>query len=184
MTDDYNDFYSVATGFSFTGPAETTGWKLESFTIEKRWGDDPTAEPYEVIEGSGNQLMYGGASALWNLFTGGSVTPFNEANALIGVGDDTTDNDRTFTDLQASSNKEYAVMDSGYPLHTVGTGSANASIIYKATFGTTKANFDWNEWGLLNGSAGGFTLANRKVESLGTKTAASSWTLTAVISLS
>ena len=182
-------FHSIGTGFSFDAPAETAGWGLERFSIEKYWIDPktglvpPGAKPYEVVEGRGNLLTYGGAAAMWALFIGGSLTPYDNSNAFLGVGDDSTAADRSQTDLLASTNKYYATMDPGYPLHTDGTGSGNASIIYKSTFGTSVANFDWNEWGLFNASSGG-RMANRKVETLGTKTAAASWTLTIVIQLS
>jgi len=183
------DFHSTGTGMAFNGPAESTGWKLERFVVEKFWVDPDTgrvpdgAEPYEVVEGAGNLLTYGGAGAMWQLWIGGSITPYDNANAWLGVGDSTDDADRTQTDLQASTNKSMMPMDATYPLHTDSTTSAASSIIYKATYGTSEANFDWNEWGLFNASAGG-RMANRKVEYLGTKTSSSEWTLTIVIGLS
>lgn len=75
-----------------------------------------------------------------------------------------------------------------------GTGSAVVStnqITYVATFGTTNANFHWQEWGLTTGAAATNkqasappTLFNHKIVDLGTKTSSASWTLTATLSLS
>jgi hypothetical protein len=66
-------------------------------------------------------------------------------------------------------------------------------IVYVATFGTTSANFAWNEWGVSTGAAATNkqavpppTLLNRATPGggLGTKTSAASWTLTVTLSLS
>jgi hypothetical protein len=66
-------------------------------------------------------------------------------------------------------------------------------IVYVATFGTTNANFAWNEWGTSTGAAATNkqtatppTLLNRATPGggLGTKTSAASWTLTVTLSLS
>lgn len=75
-----------------------------------------------------------------------------------------------------------------------GAGSAVVStnqIVYVATFGTTNADFAWQEWGLTTGAAATNkqaaappTLFNHKIVSLGTKTSSASWTLTATLSLS
>lgn len=107
-----------------------------------------------------------------------SSTPtlFNNANTYLGVGDSTTAFAATQTDLQAATNKLRKGMDSGYPQQ------ANNVITFRSTFGTSEANFAWNERGTFNASSGG-TMLNRKVESLGTKTSAQSWQLTDVITL-
>lgn len=151
-------------------------WKVEKFR-----GDADT--PYEVVEGDGNMLVYGGGSALWDLLIGGgTVTAFNNANAYLGVGDSSTAAAATQTDLQASTNKFREPMDATYPQHTDGTGAAsNALIVYKSTFETGDANFDWNEWGLFNASTAGRML-NRKVYSFGTKTSSDTWALTVTLS--
>lgn len=106
---------------------------------------------------------------------GQTVTPFNSANAYLGVGDGTTAFANTQTDLQGT-NKLRKPMDAGYP-----TLSGN-QITFRATFGGADANFAWNEWGVFNASTGGVML-NRKVESLGTKASGSTWVLTVTITL-
>lgn len=102
---------------------------------------------------------------------GETVTEFDNANAHIGVGDSSTAFAATQTDLQASTNKLRKGMDAGYPQR-----SGNV-LTFRATFGTSEANFAWQEWGVFNASSGG-TMMNRKVESLGTKTSAQSWQFT------
>lgn len=145
----------------------------------------------ELVEIDGNLLVYGGASVQWQTLIGNGTTTagqaltyFNNAQAAIGVGDISTAAAATQTDLAATTNKLRVAMDATYPLHTDGTTSAAASIAFKSTFGTAQANWAWNEWAVFNSA----TLATgrmlqRKVESLGTKTSASTWALTVTLSL-
>lgn len=107
---------------------------------------------------------------------GEAVTAFNNANAYIGSGDSTTAFAATQTDLQAATNKLRKAMDATYPQR-----SANV-LTYRATFATSDANWAWQEWGIFNASSAG-TMMSRKVESLGTKTSAQSWQMTATITL-
>jgi len=155
-------------------------WKVEKFNVLDR--THGIVDPYEVIEGNGNLLMYGGASALWQRLIGTGITAFDNTNAYIGVGDSSTAAAATQTDLQAATNKFREPMDSTYPQHTDGTSSGNASIVYKATFETGDANFAWNEWGIFNASSSGRML-NRKVTSLGTKTSSDEWIFTVTITM-
>lgn len=105
---------------------------------------------------------------------GAGVTAFNNANAHIGVGDSTTAFAAGQTDLQASSNKLRKAMDATYP-----SGGSNA-IVFRSTFGTSDANFAWNEWGVFNASSSG-TMLSRKVESLGTKNSSQTWQFTVTL---
>lgn len=107
---------------------------------------------------------------------GESVTEFSNANAYLGVGDSTTAFAATQTDLQAATNKFRKAMDATYPQRSVNV------LTFRATFATGDANFAWQEWGTFNASTAG-TMMQRKVESLGTKTSAQSWQLTATITL-
>lgn len=145
----------------------------------------------EIIEREGNLLMYGGASCLWQCLigngtgTGGqALTFFNNGNAAIGSGDSNTAAAATQTDLQASTNKVRQAMDATYPTHTDATSSGAASIVFKSTFGTSAANWAWQEWGVFNSpTAATGRMLNRKVESLGTKTSAASWAFTVTLTL-
>lgn len=106
---------------------------------------------------------------------GSSFTKFG-ASAYLGVGDSSTAFAATQNDLQGA-NKYRKALDSGYP-----TRSANV-ITWRATFGTTEANFAWNEAGVFNSSSGGQMLC-RKVQSFGTKTSGAVWILTYELTLS
>lgn len=155
---------------------------VEKFRVDPLTGDK-TPEPYEVLESEGNLLMYGGASALWDLLiAAGNVTEFDNTNAHIGVGDSSTAAAATQTDLQAASNKHYEPMDATYPTHTDGTTSGSASVVFKSTFESGDAEYAWNEWGIFNASSAGRML-NRKVQSFGTKPASTAWSLTVTITL-
>ncbi len=84
-----------------------------------------------------NLLMYGGASCLFECLKGNgtgtsaqTLTYFNNGNAYLGVGDSTTTEAATQTNLQASSNKVRIAMDSTYPVHT---DSATGTEITAAT---------------------------------------------------
>lgn len=168
-----------------TPKCDAVAWRCD-YRITKH--HTPNGEPpsldnvYEVLDRVGNLLMYGGASALWERLIGTSVTAFDNGNAYLGVGDSSTAAAATQTDLQASSNKLRKAMDSTYPQHTDGTSSGNASIIYRATFGSSDANFAWAEWALFNASTSGRML-NRKAEANGTKASGTTWVLTVTLSL-
>lgn len=94
----------------------------------------------------------------------------------LAVGDNTTAFAQGQTDLQASSNKLRKAMDGGYPTRNSGT------LTFRSTFGTSEANFAWNEWGIFDAGAAG-TMYGRKQEALGTKTSAQTWQLTATITV-
>lgn len=111
---------------------------------------------------------------LTSLSAGAGGTAFNNANAYIGVGDSTSVFAATQTDLQAATNKLRKAMDATYP-----QVAANV-LTFRATFGTSDANFAWQEWGVFNAASAG-TMMNRKVESLGTKTSSQSWQITVTI---
>lgn len=106
----------------------------------------------------------------------GSATAFNNANSYLGVGDSSTAFAATQTDLQAGANKLRKAMEATYPVL-----AANV-LTFRSLYGTGEANFAWNEWGVFNALSGG-TMMCRKVESLGTKTLAQSWQLTATITI-
>lgn len=148
--------------------------------------------PYEIQERDHNLLMYAGAAFLWQAMIGttlsggsgsGLLTPYNNANAFIGVGDSVTAAAATQTDLQAASNKARVAMDATYPLNTDGATSTNASAVFRSTFNTSTGNYAWQEWGVFNATSAG-RMFNRKVESLGTKTSSASWQFSVTLTLS
>lgn len=133
-------------------------------------------DPVEVIVEEGNLLTTAGATALMTLLIGGGGSAFNNANSYLGVGDSTTAAAVGQTDLQAATNKLRKAMDAGYPWTYEGT------VTWRATFGTSDANWAWQEWGVFNAAAAG-TMLNRKVTSLGTKTSAATWQLTVSVTV-
>ena len=193
-----DEFEAITTALRNAGFTHVPPMWRADVCIEKRLGDwtaeqiatGMAPEPYEVYRNAMNLLMYGGASCLWECLigngtgTGGqTLTYFNNGNAYIGVGDSSASEVATHTDLQASSNKVRVAMDATYPTHTDGTTSGAASTVWRSTFGSSSANFVWNEWGIFNGSSGGRML-NRKVSSLGTKVSGATWQLTITLTLS
>jgi hypothetical protein len=118
-----------------------------------------------------------GVDLMASAVIGAAYTPFNNANAYIGVGDSTTAFAKTQTDLQASPNKAYKAMDASYPL--IASGNV---LTFESTFSTTDANFAWQEWAVFNAPSGGVML-NRKVESLGTKPNTQIWVFTVTLTV-
>ena len=101
--------------------------------------------------------------------TTGSGTPFNSANARLGVGNGDTAFSTAQTDLTGSS-KVRKGMDAGYPVVSPPT------VTFRSTFAPNEANFAWQEWGIFNSATGGVML-NRVVESNGTKQSNQTWIL-------
>ncbi len=117
-------------------------------------------------------LTTAGATFLAQATINDSPTFFTSGvNAYLGVGDSTTAFNISQTDLQAASNKTRKVA-------TV-TRASNVNT-FISSFGTSDANWDWNEVGIFNAGPSGGTMLARKVESpsLGTKTSAQVWQLT------
>jgi hypothetical protein len=75
-----------------------------------------------VSEVIGNMLLNEGIGELLDLACGlGTPTAFSNANAYIGVGDSTTAESASQTDLQASTNKTYKAMSASYPSRSAQT---------------------------------------------------------------
>lgn len=134
-------------------------------------------QPSEVVEFGGNLLVTVGITALLNLLKGDAETAFSNANSYLGVGDSSTAAAVGQTDLQAATNKLRKAMNSSYPLDSAPT------IDFQSTFGSSEANFAWEEVATFNASSAGDML-NRKVQALGTKSAGATWTLTETITWS
>jgi len=127
----------------------------------------------------GNVLLNEGIDVLWHLTAGtGTPTPFNAANAYIGVGDGTVAEAATQTGLQGT-NKAYKAMDAGYPSRPGATQCR-----WQSTFTGTEANFTWNEITVANGSSDAAANLNRKVQNLGTKAADTTWIAQLTITIS
>ena len=121
-------------------------------------------------------LTNAGRDHMAAIVIGETPTDFNNANAHLAVGDSSAVFAATQTDLQAATNKLRKAMAATYPQR-----SANV-ITMRSLFATGEANFAWNEWGVFNAATAGVMLS-RKVESLGTKTSAAQWELTATLTV-
>lgn len=113
-------------------------------------------------------LTNAGRDFMAGALTGAQTTLFNNANSRIGVGDSTTAFAVAQTDLQASTNKFRKGMDATFPTTTTNV------LVFKATFGTSEANYSWQEWGVFNAASSG-TMLNRVVENNGTKLSGQTW---------
>ncbi len=134
-------------------------------------------EPVEEIRREGNMLVRVGIEAIWKLVTGAAATEFDNTNARLGVGDDNTAAQETDSDLIGTT--AWKGMEGGYPIVSP---LADKKVTFRSIFGPAEGNFAWEEWAVDNGAVA-HKLMNRKVESLGTKSAGS-WQLTVEISLS
>ena len=148
------------------------GWSVE------RVRDLGIFERPSLLWVPGNVLLNEGINLLWTLACGGSGTPWNNANAYIGVGDSDTAESADQTGL-LGTNKAYKGMDSGYPQY-----GSNQQARWQATFGAAEANFTWNEITVANGSSDDAVNLNRKVQNLGTKASGTTWVAQLTITLS
>ncbi|WP_448578890.1 hypothetical protein [Thermosphaera sp.] len=152
-----------------------TIWRIEKYASRSEL---EKGEPFEILEFEGNVFLNEGINLIWTAVCGGSYTPFNAANAHIGVGDGTTAESPDQTGLQGV-NKHYKGMDSGYPVY-----GSNQRAIFRATFNEDEANFAWNEITVANGNNDAAVNLNRKVQNMGTKSSGSIWVATLTLSIS
>jgi len=170
---------------------EIAHWKCE-YKLEKRHGDINKCQtlaqrlgfleqtkPFEIVEGENNCLFNSGINEMWDLVTGvvtGASHIFDNAAAQIGVGDSSTAANATQTDLQAPTNKTYKGMEATFPTSTAQKAT------FKSSFGSSDANYAWNEWVVKQGTSA--KCLNRKVDAMGTKASGTTWTLEVSITLS
>lgn len=176
-------------------PQEPFKWGCH--TRVDKYEDDAAAlakRPYDVIEVSGNALLYGGAGGgglgrLFTLLIGGGGSAYSASLARIGVGDTGTSPSpaASASDLQAAinaANRYWRPMVGGYPQIVTGPPP---TLQFQASFGASDANFAWAEWGIDLGQNAGSnaaqTMLNRKVDALGTKANGSTWVITVTLSI-
>jgi hypothetical protein len=154
---------------------EKVEWTITKYRNDE---DYEASKPYEVKKFEGNVMLNEGINELWTILCSSGGTKYDNTNAQLGVGDSTTAEDATQTDLQAAVNKLWKGMESGFP-----TYGSSQKATWKSSFGSTEANFAWNEFSVRNGATADKNL-NRKVSSQGTKTSGQTWELTLEITLS
>ena len=108
----------------------------------------------------------------------GTPTKWDNANARLGVGDSNAAESATQTGLQAATNKTYKAMDATYPQRS------NQTAEWRATFGSSEANYAWEEYTVVNASSDTGKNLNRKISSKGTKASGETWTLSLQITFS
>ncbi len=155
---------------------EKAVWKIDRFANDQ---DFAMGKVLSHSEFSPNVLLNEGINELWTLVAGGAGTAFSNANAYLAVGDSATAASASQTGLQAATNKLYKAMDGSYP--TYGT---DQKITFRSTFGSSDANFSWQEFSVANGNSDSGVNLNRKVSDQGTKVSGQTWQLTLEITLS
>jgi len=143
-------------------------WTLRKFEDDAAYAAN---QPYESVEIEGNLLLNEGITELMDLLTGAAATAFNNANSYLGVGDSATAAAAGQTGLQAATNKLYKAMEATYPQ------IAGQTITWRSVFGSTDANWSWNEFTVANGNSDAAANLNRKVSAQGTKASGQTWTL-------
>lgn len=152
--------------------------------VENGLGGDPLLailEPEDVFYGEGNLLLNAGITRMLNLCIGAGGQVWNNANCRIGVGNSATAAAATQTDLQGAS-KYFKLAAATYPQVSAQT------MTMQSVFGTSVANYAWEEWVIDQGTGDGTTVVatawNRAVASMGTKASGATWTFTVTITIS
>lgn len=114
------------------------------------------------------------ANLVSEMTVGESYTPYNNANAYLGVGDGDTAFAAVQTDLQGSTTLRRP-MEQGFPNRT-----DDNVVQFRSEFDEDDANFTWAENALFNHVSAG-TMCFRDVENLGTKAQGTIWVFTKTV---
>ena len=150
--------------------------------------------PYsETLDEDCNLITLLGWAAILGSVAGTSITnKFSATDGRIGVGTSSTAASASDAhlggDTGSGSTTSYYQLVSGAP--TISTGSSPATLVLAASFGSSVANFAWNEFGCDNYTASGVTtqslantvFLNHGISSQGTKASGQVWSATATIS--
>lgn len=133
-------------------------------------------KPEDEAETIGNLMLNAGIQRMEDVLLGVVTTNlYTNGNSRLGVGDSSTAEAASQTDLQAATNKLFKAMNATFP------SRAAQTITFVSDFTSAEANYVWNEFVTDNGATNRAVL-NRKVASLGTKTTGT-WTLTETIAI-
>lgn len=155
-------------------------WRA-SYRIERFWALDyeqilsEQLQPYDVSEFEENIALNTGKAEIWALVLGTSTALFNATNTRVGVGDSTTAEVNTQTDLVAATNKTYKACETTWPQRVTVT-TTNDTFEARASFGSAEANYSWQEFVIRNNSSG--ISLNRRVSDQGTKASGQTWVVT------
>ena len=132
-----------------------------------------------IEEFEANIALNEGLQELIDIICGlGTPTKWDNSNARLGVGDSNAAESASQTGLQASTNKTYKAMDTGYPQRS------NQTAEWRATFGSSDANYAWEEYTVVNAASDTGKNLNRKISSKGTKSSGETWVLSLQITFS
>ena len=101
---------------------------------------------WELIDQFFNNVVNVGGALIADRLIGVTATSF--ATSYIGVGDNAAAVAIGQTDLQASTNKLRKVCDATFP------SRSGQIVTWECTFGTSEANWQWNEMAVFNASSG------------------------------
>jgi len=110
--------------------------------------------------------------------SGDTGNAWSNAYAYLGVGDSDTAPAASQTGLQAATNKTYKAMDTSYPTRS------NQTCTWQATFGSSDANYSWQEYTVVNASTDTGKNLNRCIADKGTKASGETWVLQLSITFS
>jgi hypothetical protein len=123
-----------------------------------------------------------GRNLLAALMLGESITPlFATTGSVLWVGSGTGVHNSADNHLNVPG--VAATMLSGYPIRAVNVNT------FRGLYATNIANFQWEEWGVKNGTSsatstsGNVSMFQRKQEALGVKASTAQWQFTVEISL-
>lgn len=141
--------------------------------------EDFVQQRFAVEHVDGNIALNEGLQELIDITIGaGTPTKWDNANARLGVGDSNAAESASQTGLQAASNKTFKAMDATYPQRS------NQTAEWRATFGSSDANYAWEEYTVVNAASDTGKNLNRKTASKGTKASGESWVLSLQITFS
>lgn len=152
-----------------------TLWQIVKYANDQAFAE---GNAYETVDIEGNLLLNEGITELLKLLIGTTATAFDNTNAYIGVGDSTTAESASQTDLQAATNKTYKVQAATYPQVSAQT------VTFQSVFASGDANYAWQEFTVSNTSSGTGKNLNRKVSNQGSKVAGQTWTVQLAITIS
>lgn len=141
---------------------------------------------YETTEHLGNLITNAGYSRIGNLATNqGATQAFDAAHTRIGAGNSATAVTYADTDLNAAAGAGNRFFELVSGAATIG---GTRTWAWTAVFASADGNFQWQEFGIDQGTANGTTvtapLLNHAVSAQGTKASGQVWTATATITWS
>jgi hypothetical protein len=130
-----------------------------------------------IIEG--NVLLLEGIQAIEDLICGlASPTKWDNGNARIGVGDNSTAASNNQSGLLAPTNKAWQAMNTSYPSRN------NTTVTWQSIFDANTANFGWQEFTIVNAANDTGNNINRIANNQGTKVVGQIWTISVQLTLS